>query len=191
MKETIELINHCSQAEPSVSTRSAVPIGATFYLEPLATGGPRRFRWFSPTLPGHALVTLAPIYEYLRGQGCIVEGEHIVAGGWPVQFLPASTPLLIEARIGRCWSTLDGVPTRGHERGAFSGHRTQHRPRQRQRKNRPIYRAARLERTAPGRNSEKARIGDEMEEIPTTLPRPVLTPPPGGSGNGNSPSRRK
>ncbi len=111
MKETIELINQLQSSGTIGQYAIGGAVGATFYLEPLATEDLDVFV-ILPTLPGHALVTLAPIYEYLREQGCIVEGEHVVAGGWPVQFLPASTPLLVEALERALPVDLDGVPTR-------------------------------------------------------------------------------
>lgn len=42
-------------------------------------------------------VSLAPIYDYLKSRGCRVEAEHIIVGEWPVQFLPASDALELEA----------------------------------------------------------------------------------------------
>src|SRR5258707_597925 len=62
-------------------------VGATFYLEPASSLDVDIFVAL-PTSPGGAILNLAPIYDYLRTCGGKVDGEYIVVGGWPVQFLP-------------------------------------------------------------------------------------------------------
>jgi hypothetical protein len=71
-------------------------VGATFYLEPAATLDVEIFVTFRPE-SGSLLVSPQPIFDYLKARGGTVEGESIVIAGWPVQFLPASSPLLEEA----------------------------------------------------------------------------------------------
>ncbi len=44
-----------------------------------------------------ALVTLAPIYAFLKDRGHVVEDEFVIIEGMPLQFLPVSDPLLEEA----------------------------------------------------------------------------------------------
>ena len=61
--------------------------------------------------PGSSLLSLAPIYEYLTARGCLVEGERIVVGDWPVQFLPASNALEQEALAEAVEADVEGVPT--------------------------------------------------------------------------------
>jgi hypothetical protein len=39
-----------------------------------------------------------------------MEGEYIVLAGWPVQFLPADTPLLAEALRDAVERDVDGTP---------------------------------------------------------------------------------
>lgn len=85
-------------------------VGATFYLEPAATADVDVFIML-PTAPGSSLLSLAPIYEYLTGRGCVVEGERIVVGDWPVQFLPASNALEQEALSEAVEADVEGVPT--------------------------------------------------------------------------------
>ena len=71
-------------------------VGATFYLEPVATLDVDVFVGLvSP--PGRLLISLEPIFEYLKSHGATVEGEYMVIAGWPVQFLPAGDPLVAEA----------------------------------------------------------------------------------------------
>jgi hypothetical protein len=111
IKEVIETINRM-QAD-GVIERYAIggAVGATFYLEPVATLDVDIFIEFHAE-PGSRLVSLEPILKYLRDHGCIMEGQHIVIAGWPVQFLPAGTPLLQEALEKAIERDLDGTPTR-------------------------------------------------------------------------------
>src|SRR5436305_13130932 len=71
-------------------------VGATFYLEPVSTLDVDIFIEVQAT-PSSAIISLDPIFSYLREHGCKMEGEYIIISGWPVQFLPASGPLLEDA----------------------------------------------------------------------------------------------
>ena len=86
-------------------------VGATFYLEPLATADIDIFVML-PTPPGGSLLSLAPIDEYLTAHGCRVDGERIVVGDWPVQFLPPRSTLEQEALADAVETEVDGVRTR-------------------------------------------------------------------------------
>lgn len=85
-------------------------VGATFYLEPLATADVDIFVML-PKLPGSALLRVARIYEYLTARGCRVEGERIVVGDWPVQFLPPHSALEEEALTEAVETAVEGVRT--------------------------------------------------------------------------------
>ena len=52
-------------------------VGATFYLEPSATLDVDIFVTL-PAAPSQALLSLTPLYEFLKPRGRTVEGEHIV-----------------------------------------------------------------------------------------------------------------
>ncbi len=86
-------------------------VGATIYLEPSATFDVDIFVVFKGEHDSK-LLTLAPIYEYLRAHGASIDGEHIRLGDWPVQFLPASNDLLKEAMREAVNVVVDGTPTR-------------------------------------------------------------------------------
>lgn len=91
MKATLELINQM-QADGVVSEYAiGGAVGATFYLAPAATADLDLF----VRLPGASglLVSLSPIYEYLKSGGCTEEEEYIVVGDRPVQFLPLRNAL--------------------------------------------------------------------------------------------------
>lgn len=96
MKETLEAINRM-QAD-GVIGKYAIggAVGATLYLDPVATLDVDVF----VTLPGigsSQLVSLTPIYEYLTNSGCRIQGEYILIGTWPVQFLLPGNALEEEA----------------------------------------------------------------------------------------------
>jgi hypothetical protein len=58
--------------------------------------------------------TLTPIYDFLRARGHEPEGDAVSVCGWPVQFLPAESPLLKEAVEQAVTVDFEGVPTRVH-----------------------------------------------------------------------------
>jgi hypothetical protein len=110
VKATLELINRM-QAEGVISQYAiGGAVGATFYLEPSATVDIDVFV-ILPTAPGSSLVSLSPIYEFLRKQGCAEQGEYVVIGDWPVQFLPAGNALEEEALAEAQRTEVEGVPT--------------------------------------------------------------------------------
>jgi hypothetical protein len=96
IKHTIAAINQM-QAD-GVIQRYAIggAVGATFYLEPVATLDVDVFVSFQPD-PGSLRVTPQPIFDYLKARGGTMDGEYIIVAGWPVQFLPAANPLVTEA----------------------------------------------------------------------------------------------
>jgi hypothetical protein len=71
-------------------------VAATFYLEPVSTLDVDIFIDLHAA-PDSLLVSLEPILSYLRERGCKMEGEHVMISGWPVQFLPPTSPLTDEA----------------------------------------------------------------------------------------------
>ena len=96
IRDTIAAVNQM-QAD-GVIERYAIggAVGATFYLEPVATLDVDIFVTFRPE-GGSLLASPQPIFDYLKARGGTMEGEYIVVAGWPVQFLPSANPLLEEA----------------------------------------------------------------------------------------------
>ena len=111
IKEAIQIINRMEA--DGVIERYAIggAVGATFYLEPVATLDVGVFIEFRAQ-PGSRLVSLEPIFTYLRDRGCTMEGEHIVIAGWPVQFLPANSNLLQEALVAAVEKSVEGTSAR-------------------------------------------------------------------------------
>jgi hypothetical protein len=110
MKATLKVINQM-QAD-GVIGRYAIggAVGATFYLEPVATLDIDIFVSFGKK-PGSALLTVSPIYDYLAAKGYPTEKEYIIIDGWPVQFLPPSDALGEEALAEAVATKLDGMTT--------------------------------------------------------------------------------
>jgi hypothetical protein len=111
MKTTLEIINHM-QADGVIGQYAiGGAVGATFYLEPVATLDIDIFVSFKSVSAGQ-LISLSPIFDYLTARGCKTEGEYIVIEGWPVQFLPPGNALVEEALAQAIETQLEGVPTR-------------------------------------------------------------------------------
>lgn len=111
IKEIIAVINQMET--DGVVNRYAIggAVGATFYLEPVATLDVDIFVTFRSE-PGSLLVSLQPILDYLTERGGKMEDEYIVMGGWPIQFLPPTGPLVEEALVQAVESDAEGVRAR-------------------------------------------------------------------------------
>jgi hypothetical protein len=85
-------------------------VGASFYIEPLQTEDIDAFV-FLPKAAG-GLLDLSPIYDALKAQGGVMEREYVRFGGWPLQILPDSTPLVAEAIRTAMETDFEGIPTK-------------------------------------------------------------------------------
>jgi hypothetical protein len=110
VKTTLEIVNRMQAAGIVGKYAIGGAVGATFYLEPSATLDVDIFVVL-PTTAGSSLTSLAPIYEYLKTQGCQEQGEHILIEDWPVQFLPANNPLEKEALEQAVTADVEGTST--------------------------------------------------------------------------------
>jgi len=110
MEPTLQILNELEQA--GVLGRYAIggAMGATFYVEPLLTFDLDIFVVLPETPAG--LLTLAPLYDALRGRGYAEAGECVEIEGIPVQFLPAFNPLLREALADARETWYEQTPTR-------------------------------------------------------------------------------
>lgn len=86
-------------------------VGATFYLEPVATLDVDIFVGFTQQ-PRQVLISPRPIFDYLTARGGVVEGEYIILAGWPVQFLPTTGPLVEEALAEAVTVDVEGTAAR-------------------------------------------------------------------------------
>ena len=111
VKATLQVIN-LMQADGVIGNYAiGGAVGATFYLEPVAT---LDIDVFVSLQGGDAspLLSLTPIYDYLLARGHKAEKEYIVIGGWPVQFLPPGNALVEEALAQAVETELEDVRTR-------------------------------------------------------------------------------
>ena len=95
MEKTLTVLNELERS--GIIERYAIG-GATallFYMEPTLTYDLDVFCIFAA--PSTAVLSLAPIYDFLRSRDYEPEGEHVLIEGIPVQFLAAHNDLLIEA----------------------------------------------------------------------------------------------
>src|SRR5215470_9076799 len=67
-----------------------------FYAEPIAT---RDLDVFAELPMSGGLIVLDDLYGELRKLGYEVEGDAVLIEGFPVQFLPAPTPLVRDALV--------------------------------------------------------------------------------------------
>ena len=86
-------------------------VGATFYLEPVATLDVDIFMTYQP-VEGSLLISPQPIFDYFKARGGTMEGEYIVVAGTPVQFLPPASALVEEALREAVEKDIEGTPVR-------------------------------------------------------------------------------
>jgi hypothetical protein len=112
IKETLATLNQMQADRIIASYAIGGAVAANFYLEPSDTKDVDVFVVLNPP-PGQLLVSLDSINGYLDTKGFQFTPEGLpVIFGWPVQFLPASNPLLREALEQSIERSIDGVPVR-------------------------------------------------------------------------------
>lgn len=85
-------------------------IAAFYYLEPAATFDVDIFISLEPR--AGELLSLTPIYEYLRARGYREKDETVAIENWDVRFIPACNPRVKEALSAAKAIDLDGIATR-------------------------------------------------------------------------------
>jgi len=110
MKRTLEVLNSLVNDRVIEGYAIGGAVAAIFYTEPSETADLDVFITFpADTL----LASLDVIYDHLRTIGFeTFEQEGIVIEGIPVQFLPAATPLLLDAFRDAHEENIAGVPAR-------------------------------------------------------------------------------
>jgi hypothetical protein len=110
MKETLQVLNQMVADGVIDGYVIGGAIAATYYLEPIDTDDLDVF--FHVAVSAGGLISLSPLYEYLRKLGYEPQDETIEIAGWPVQFLPIFNQLLEEAYEHAATITFHDVPTR-------------------------------------------------------------------------------
>ena len=100
IKQTLEVIN-IMEADGIIGRYAIGGAVAAFnYIEPTVTEDLDILVSFTelPDSPKSGLITLAPIFSYLKARGYSEhQKESLVIEGWPVQFLPVASDLDAEA----------------------------------------------------------------------------------------------
>jgi len=111
IEEVIRTVNQMKAHGVIANYAIGGAVGATFYLEPVSTLDVDIFIDVH-AMAGSSIISLDPIFSYLRERGCKMEGEHVVVSGWPVQFLPPTGPLIEEALARAVEVDVQGIPAR-------------------------------------------------------------------------------
>ncbi len=110
MERTLQVLNDLER--DGLLARYAIGggVGAIFYMEPFLTYDLDVF----VVLPagGSGILTLGPLYAFLRQRGYREEAECVNIEGVPVQFLPAYNALVEEALAHAREVLYEGTPTR-------------------------------------------------------------------------------
>lgn len=110
LSKTLVVLNQM-QGEGVIGTYAiGGAIAAFFYLEPGATFDVDVF--IPLEAPAAGLISLSPVYEYLRAKGYREKNETVTIEDWDVQFIPAYNPLVKEAVTAAETVDLDGIATR-------------------------------------------------------------------------------
>lgn len=108
-RQTFTVINEMVADGVVENYAVAGAVGAIFYVEAFST---KDLDVLVPRSEGRIVMEL-PEFEYLKRRGYTeFENEGIVEEGWPVQFLPATTPLEHEAYMKAQVIDVEGVPVR-------------------------------------------------------------------------------
>lgn len=110
LSKTLAVLNEMQQEGVIGPYAIGGAIAAFYYLEPAATFDVDIFIPLEPK--AGELLSLAPIYEYLRERGYREKEETVAIENWDVQFIPAYNPLVKEALKAAKAIDLDGIVTR-------------------------------------------------------------------------------
>ncbi len=97
MEKTLRVLNELREQRIIQQYAIGGAIAALFYMEPVLTYDLDVFIFLPPLSLSSGLITLSPIYEFLRKKGFREDKEHVIIEGIPVQFIPAYNQLVEEA----------------------------------------------------------------------------------------------
>lgn len=95
IEKTISVINQMIEAGVIEDYALGGATAVIFYTEPIATEDLDIFVHIRPG--GSPFMEFQPIFDYLKGSGYGMKGEHFYVEGFPIQFLPTGKDLLNEA----------------------------------------------------------------------------------------------
>ena len=107
MKQTLQVLLQLRIEGALAQFAVGGAIAAGFYTEAVATEDLVIFAFLQQS-PG-GVVVLTPLNDRLKELGATVQDEHVLIHNWPVQILPAYTPLLEEAVHNAAEQSYDGL----------------------------------------------------------------------------------
>jgi hypothetical protein len=109
VEKTIKVINELKNQGLIEDYAIGGGIGSIFYIEPVLTFDLDVLILIKSE---GKIITISPIYDYLKRKGYRAEKEHIIIEGIPVQFIPAYNELVKEAVEKASEVRYKGVKTR-------------------------------------------------------------------------------
>jgi len=110
MEKTLKILNKLEADGLIAKYAIGGAIAFLFYAEPVLTYDMDVF-CLLPAAEAK-LITLAPIYRYLKAKGYSEDKEHIIIEGLPVQFIPAYNDLIVEALTEAEETRFNKTPTK-------------------------------------------------------------------------------
>jgi len=95
MREALRIVKELKRKHLIEDYAIGGGMAVVFHAEPLLTYDIDVFVIMPP--PSGRIVTLTPIYKYVRKKGYKIKREHIIVGEMPVQVIPAYNALVEEA----------------------------------------------------------------------------------------------
>ncbi|MEO0089346.1 MAG: hypothetical protein ABIK56_02305 [candidate division WOR-3 bacterium] len=89
MREALKIINELKKNKLIEDYAIGGGIAALYYIEPFLTYDLDLFIILPEEEIKRTLISLSPIFDYLKKKGYSWKGEHIIIEGIPVQFIPA------------------------------------------------------------------------------------------------------
>lgn len=97
MENTIQIINQLKEEKLIIDYAIGGAIASMFYIEASATFDLDIF--IKIDTEENKLISLSPIYDWLKEKGYFFEKEHAIIEGVPVQFIPAYNELTEDALL--------------------------------------------------------------------------------------------
>jgi len=110
MEQTLRVLNELSDRKLVETYAIGGAMAAFFYSEVVVTEDLDAFILIPSSSSG--LVTMAPVYDFLKGRGATERREHLVIAGTLVQLIPAYDSLTEEALRQAIEKTVGKTPTR-------------------------------------------------------------------------------
>ena len=111
MKKTLAILNKLKEGGLIDGYAIGGGIAVLFYVEPVFTSDLDIF-CLIPAAKGKTIVSLSPIYDFLKKKGYKVHKEQVVIEGVPVQFIPAYNELIEDSVKEAKEVDYEGLKTR-------------------------------------------------------------------------------